>query len=132
MCDVGDIILVSNYNDSGNNIGRHSFVVLSEEAGKIRGLDYDMICNVISSFKNEKQHDKKMSYTGNFPIAHDDFDPINGNSNRGYIKAEQFYYFNKSKLNYMVIGKMKPEIFQLLLEFIDGLEIPIQHIIDNL
>lgn len=132
MCNVGDIIVVNGYNDNGKAIGRHSFVVLDDNAGQIQGLDYDLICNVMSSFKNQQQHDRKLKYPGNFPIAHDDFDPIKGNDYRGYIKAEQLYYFNKAKLNYIVIGKMKPEVFNLLIEFIEGLEIEIQHIVDNI
>lgn len=132
MCNVGDIIVVKNYKDRGKDLSKHSFVVLSEDSGNIQGLDYDIICNVMSSFKNEKQHDIKMSYPGNFPITHDDFDPINGNKNRGYIKAEQFYYFKKDSLDYIVIGQMRPEIFNLLIEFINTLEIPLEHIIDNL
>lgn len=72
MCKVGDIIVVNNY---------------------------DIICNVMSSFKNEEQRRKKLSYPGNFPITHNDSAVINGNEKDGYIKAEQLYYFNKEKLN---------------------------------
>lgn len=50
MCNVGDIIVVNGYNDNGKTIGRHSFVVLNDDAGKIQGLDYDIICNVMSSY----------------------------------------------------------------------------------
>lgn len=35
MCKVGDIILVNSYKDNGKNLSRHSFVVISDEEGKI-------------------------------------------------------------------------------------------------
>ncbi|KUO73389.1 MAG: hypothetical protein APF77_13740 [Clostridia bacterium BRH_c25] len=132
MCNVGDIIVVDSYKDRGNTLNKHSFVVLYQDTGTIQGLDYDMICNVMSSFKNEKQHDIKMRYPGNFPVVFDDFDPITGNKLRGYIKVEQLYYFKKDNLKYMVIGHMKPDIFNLLIEFIGDLNVPIEHITDNL
>lgn len=132
MCNVGDIIVVDNYKDKDITLNKHSFIVIDKDAGNIQGLDYDMICNAMSSFKNECQHDKKMTYPGNFPVAFDDFDPITGNKLRGYIKAEQLYYFKSDSLNYKVIGQMRPDIFKLLIEFIEGLEVPIEHIIDNL
>lgn len=132
MCKVGDIILIKNYIDNGSKLSRHSFVVLSDESGKIQGLDYDIICNVMSSFKNEKQREKKLSYAGNFPITHDDKITNPDNGKDGYIKAEQLYYFNKDKIDYMVIGQMKPDIFNLLIEFIEELNTGFKLIIDNL
>lgn len=58
VCKVGDIILIRNYQSNGVNLGQHSFVVLSDESGQISGLSYDIICNVMSSFKNEEQREK--------------------------------------------------------------------------
>lgn len=132
MCRVGDIILITNYIDNGRNISRHSFIVLSDEAGQIQGLDYDIICNVMSSIKDEEQRKKKLSYSGNFPITHNDSIVTNGNNHDGFIKSEQFYYFNKEKIDYTVIGSMKEDVFNLLLEYIRELKIEIQHVIDNL
>lgn len=132
MCQAGDIILVKNYYDSGIEISKHSFVVISDEAGQIQGLDYDIICNVMSSFKNEQQKAKKLSYPGNFEITHLDSYVENGNDKDGFIKAEQFYYFDKEKIDFEVIGYLKPEVFNKLLEFIENLQIDIVHVIDNL
>lgn len=132
MCKLGDIILIKNYNHNGRILDKHSFVVISDEAGQIRGLDYDIICNVMSSFKDEKQREKKLSYPGNFPITHNDSIINNGNQNNGYIKSEQFYYFNKEKIDYIVIGSMTEEAFNLLIGFINSLTVDIQHIVDNL
>lgn len=60
MCKAGDIILVNDYQDSKITISHHSFVVINDEGGQIQGLDYDIICNVMSSFKNEEQRKKKL------------------------------------------------------------------------
>ena len=132
MCKVGDIILVTEYASEGVNLTRHSFVVLSDEAGKIQGLDYDIVCNVISSFKSEEQKQKKLKFPGNFPIKAEDKNIPNSRLNvDGYIKAEQFYYFSKEKTNYIVIGELSKVVFNVLIEFIQGLD-SIQEIIDNL
>jgi hypothetical protein len=56
----------------------------------------------------------------------------NGNKKDGYIKAEQFYYFNKAKTEFVVIGFVVKEVFEQLLEFIANLEAPIIEITDNL
>lgn len=41
MCKVGDIILVNNYKSEGKALDRHSFIIISDENGKIEGVDYD-------------------------------------------------------------------------------------------
>jgi hypothetical protein len=119
MCNVGDIIVIEEYNHNGIHLRKHSFVVLSDVAGQIQGLDYDLICNVMSSFKDEVQKKKKLSFSGNFPIVPDDYEYIDGNNKNGYIKADQLYYFNKAKIKYTVIGSINEDIFNLLFEFIE-------------
>ena len=119
MCKMGDIILVNKYIHGSESINKHSFVVISNDGGEIQGLDYDLICNVMSSFKDEEQRLKKMNV-------------IDGNSKDGYIKAEQFYYFNSEKLDYIVIGSVKEDVFNSLIDFIEELDIEIEMIIDNL
>ena len=132
MCNLGDIILVSNYKSNGNTLGRHSFIVISDEPDKIKGLDYDIICNAMSSFKSEEQKIKKLKYDGNFPIYNKDTIIENGNDKDGFAKSEQFYYFNKDKIKYSVIGHVNPSTFNLLISYIEDLEIAIEHITDNL
>lgn len=85
----------------------------------------------MSSFKDEEHKKRKMSYPGNFPITYEDLD-VSGNKKEGYIKADQLYYFNKDSIDFIVIGSMKTEAFNLLISFIEGLETPIEHIVDNL
>ena len=134
MCAVGDIIRIEEYMDHGNLLSRHSFVVIDDEPDKIEGVSYDMICNAMSSFKDPTQKERKMKYPGNFPIVIDDENMIsaNANSKDGYIKADQLYYFNKSKIRYRVIGNIKPDIFDLLLEFIEESDFELVDILDNL
>lgn len=132
MCKIGDIILVSGYKHGDGDIGRHSFVVLSTDNGKIQGLEYNLVCNVMSSFKDERQRQHKLEYPGNIEILDSERNVQNGNHKDGYIKAEQFYYFDKDKINYAVIGNVTIEFFNTLVEYISELEIPIEHIIDNL
>ena len=50
---------------------------------------------------------------------------------QGYIKADQFYYFNKSKIDYLVIGSISVELFIELIQLINNLS-SIEQIIDNL
>ena len=132
MCQVGDIILINSYMDNGNNLNRHSFVVIDDRNGTIEGLPYDMICNVLSSFKSESHKQIKLSYPGNFPISHNDTETNPHNSKDGYIKMDQLYYFRKDNLQYRVIGSVKEEILELLFEFLEESDFELFDIIDNL
>lgn len=130
-CKVGDIIVVRNYESHGQMLGRHSFVVLSTEKGQIRGLDYDLVCNVMSSFHSPEHRKKKLGYPGNFEYAADQEEIQGGHGRAGYIKAEQFYYFDSQKLDYYVIGNVQPELLEMLFRYIEGLD-EVEHITDNL
>lgn len=132
MCKIGDIILVDSYQDNGNTLRKHSFIVIEDEGGKIEGLSYDMIGNVLSSFKSEEQKERKLSYPGNFPVANEDTNTNPDNGKSGYIKTDQLYYFNKDKITYSVIGNINPDILQLIFEFIEESDFPIYEVIDNL
>lgn len=132
MCQVGDIILVKRYVDNGKQLDKHSFVVIDDEKDTIKGLPYDMICNVLSSFKDANQKNRKMAYPGNFPIASDDTVTNPHNKKNGYIKTDQLYYFNKNTLNYSVIGYIKRDILDLVFEYVEESDFQILHITDNL
>lgn len=131
MCKVGDIIVVKDYKSHGASIKRHSFVVLSTDKGQITGLEYDLVCNVMSSFHSEEHKKSKMKYPGNFEYSAGQENIDNGHGKDGYIKAEQFYYFDRNKIDFYVLGNVDPELFNALLEFINSLE-EIEHIVDNL
>ena len=132
MCKVRDIILINNYKSEGVNVGKHSFVVVVDEKGEIQGIPYDMVCNVLSSFKDEKQRKKKLAFPGNFPITATDVDVPGGNEKEGYIKADQLYFFDKNNISYKVIGQITEEAFNSLIDFIQTSEFEIVHITDNL
>ena len=132
MCNAGDIILVESYRHGERTLTRHSFVVISTESGTIGGLDYDFVCNVLSSYKNDAHKAKKSGYPGNFEITPKDETVSGGNRRDGYIKAEQLYYFNSEKTNYTVIGTLHQEVFERLIEFIESLKIPFEDITENL
>ena len=124
--------MVKAYKHRGHSLSKHSFVVLSNESGTIAGLDYDFVCNVLSSFKNEQQKEKKLDYPGNFAIYSGDSSVARGNTKDGYVKAEQLYYFNNAKIEYSIIGRMHADVFNRLVDFIENLNAPLEHIIDNL
>jgi len=129
--NVGDILLINRYVDGEKALSRHSFVVIKSEGGEIQGLEYDVVCNALSSFKDEEQRKRKLKYPGNFEISHENSSVPGGNAKDGYIKAEQFYFFNLSKINYSVIGKLDADVLKLLLLFIAGLKV-VKYIVDNL
>jgi len=129
--NVGDIILVKNYADSGKNLSRHSFVVISVDSGEVKGLEYDVICNVLSSFKDDEQRKRKMKYPGNFEVSNADSSVAGGNKKDGYIKAEQFYLFKLDKIDYSVIGTLNTDVLKSLLIFIASLD-SVKFIADNL
>ena len=130
-CQVGDIIVVSNFKSQGQAVKRHSFVVVSTEKGQIQGLDYDLVCNVMSSFHSPEHRQKKMGYPGNFEYAAEQENVKGGHGKPGYIKAEQFYYFDSEKIDYYVIGNVYPDLLKALFQYIESLD-KIEHITDNL
>ena len=131
MCKIGDIILVDSYKHGGKTLNKHSFVVLNADKDEIQGLEYDLVCNVMSSFHNEEHRKKKLRFPGNFEVSPEDVDVPAGNDKEGYIKAEQLYYFRRDDLDYRVIGMMAPEFFVELINFIENLNVDLVHILDN-
>lgn len=130
-CKIGDIIVVKNYISHGEKLSQHSFVVLDTTNGQIRGLDYDLVCNVMSSFHSEEHRKKKLSYEGNFEYSPSDQIVEHGNGKRGFIKADQLYYFNSDTIEYYVIGSIVPNLLEALMIFATKLG-NIEVITDNL
>ena len=131
MCRRGDIIVVKEYISHGVNLSRHSFVVVDDQNGKVCGMDYDIVCNVMSSFHSDEHREHKLRFPGNLEFDTSEEMVTNGNNKSGYIKADQLYYFNKSEIDYYVIGVVSPDLFIRLIELIESLE-SIEHITDNL
>ena len=93
---------------------------------------YHLICNVLSSFKNEEQKKRKLSYPGNFPVANEDTVTNPDNGLDGFVKTDQLYFFNKEKISYQVIGNVVPEILELIFDYIEESDFDIVIITDNL
>lgn len=132
MCQVGDIIIINQYKDRDNVISKHSFVVIDDENGTIQGLPYDFVANALSSFKNNNQRKRKLSYSGNFAITSNATVTDPHNNKDGYIKADQLYYFAKDKISYRVIGQIKEDVFNDLISFIENGDFELLDIVDNL
>lgn len=75
MCKLGDIIIIDkSVGDNGNTIGKHSFIVIDDKGGIIQSLKldtivnlkFDIVANVISSFKSKIQRNKKLKYKEKF------------------------------------------------------------------
>ncbi len=132
MCQIGDIIVIEKYKHEGVNIKKHSFVVIDDENGIIQGLPYDFVANVLSSFKDDKQRKRKLSYPGNFPISHNDTDTNPDDGKDGFVKADQLYYFSKDKIDYNIIGEMKQDKFNELMEYIENSDFELLEIVDNI
>ena len=120
MCKIGDIIVVKRYiGDDGKVIDRqHSFVVIDDNADCVQGIAYDLVTNVMSSFKDEEHKKKKLSHKENLAITSDDIISNSKNSNDGYIKADQLFYFDKSRLDYYVFGQVDRELLDELIRLI--------------
>ena len=137
MCNVGDILLIYNAKN-GRYVGKHPFIVLDDRAGKVSGVySYDFIGLLMSSANTEEKRARLKSFDGNFPISPDDKvmnDAHNYNNVDSYVKADQFFYFDKSKIKYINIGSLSPDIFNLIIEFIQELAtagIVFQQILDK-
>lgn len=105
--------------------------MINADGGKIQGLDYDVVCNVMSSFHSEEHRQHKLKFPGNMEYSSNDERIDNGHGKDGYIKADQFYLFNLNDLDYYVIGSITPVLIAALQEFISQLK-NVEFIIDNL
>ena len=123
MCSIGDIIVVRNYiTEDGTKSPRHSFIVVEDECGEIYGLSYDFVANVMSSIKSEEHKAKKLRFIENLFISSDDMDVDRNNGKDAYIKADQLYYFDKSKTDYFVLGKAEQNVIDELMDLLELLE----------
>ena len=103
MCKIGDIIVVDKYiSEDNKEMNRHSFVVIEDTKGNIGGINYDIVTNVMSSFKNESHRKRKLKYKENLEIKSRDIIANYKNKKIGYIKADQLIYFDKKKKSYFV------------------------------
>lgn len=116
----------------------HPFIVLDDTNGKISGVySYDFIGLLLTSADTEEKKERLKQIDGNFPISTDDKIMNEGKDkdNRySYVEADQFFYFDKGKIRYIHIGSLEPDIYDLIVEFIQELSengIRIKQIVDK-
>lgn len=124
MCKIGDILLIYNAKNR-KPIGMHPFIVLDDSNGTVSGVySYDFIGLLLSSANTDEKKERLRKIDGNFPISPEDkiMDESKTEDNRySYVKADQFFYFDKNKIRYIHIGTIEPDIYNLIIDFIEEL-----------
>lgn len=124
MCRVGDIIVVKEFKDrNGTVVPKHSFVVISDEAGIIESYSYDFISNVMCSFHSENHKKRKLKIKSNLEIVPNKIKGRNVNNKSGYIRADDLFYFKKDKIEYKVIGRLSDDMLDKLIKLIIKLNV---------
>ena len=119
MCKLGDVIVVKEFrNEYGKIVPKHSFVVINDEQDYVEGFKYDFISNMLCSFHNEEHKKKKLQYKQNLEIKEEKIFGEKINNKEGYIKANQLYFFDKSKIEYKVIAHLDSELLDELVQLI--------------
>lgn len=123
MYKLGDIIVVKNFKgEDGTLLKNHSFIVIDDTHDKIKGIDYDLVAPIMSSFKDRKHKEKVLSYNVNKKITNNN---IEGNfklKKKSYIKANKLYYFDKKRIKYFVLAKVNDDYLEELTKFILSLD----------
>lgn len=137
MCKIGDILLIYNARNR-KPVGAHPFIVLDDSDGTISGMySYDFIGLLLTSANTEEKRERLKKIDGNFPISPDDkiMDVSKNKDNRySYVEADQFFYFDKNKIKYIHLGIIDPDIYSLIVDFIEELSengISIKQIVDK-
>ena len=124
MCRVGDIIVVKEFKDrNGTVVPKHSFVVISDEAGIIESYSYDFISNIMCSFHSENHKKRKLKIKSNLEIVPSKIKGRNVNNKTGYIRADDLFYFKKDKIEYKVIGRLSDDMLDKLIKLIIKLNV---------
>ena len=70
MCKYGDIIVIDKYKtEDGFDMSRHSFIVVDDREGIIKGFSYDIIASVMSSIKDSEHRKKVLKRVENMEIT---------------------------------------------------------------
>ena len=129
MFKQGDIILVNSYSSHSRRIKRHSFIVIDDGGGVAeddgKRFYFDFIAVVMSSERSaEHLRYKLLKYPGNFPVGADEriiTMASGGNQKNGYVKCDQFYFFREDREKMFRIGYIVPEIFGVIMEYVNEL-----------
>ena len=100
-CEVGDIVLVSNFRyPDGSDGSLHSFVVIAIENDELDLMPFEYLCFLISS-KGSKEN-----YPHNVPLKKDDLNRLIVDS---HVKCDFIYEGIRKDDILMVIGSVTPE-----------------------
>lgn len=123
MCKYGDIIIVEKYRTEDNvEMTRHSFIVVDDREGIIKGFSYDIVANVMSSIKDGEHRKKVLKRIENLEITQDDRDCSPENGKNAFVKVNQLHYFNSSKISYRVIGNVTEEVMDKIMDLMEYLD----------
>ena len=119
MCKLGDIIVVSEFKgEDGANVPTHSFIVVDDTHDKIKGLNYDFVAPIMSSFRDEEHRKKILSYSVNKEITNSDLDGDFKLKKASYVKANKLYYFDKKNIKYYVLARVNDDFLEELMKVI--------------
>lgn len=124
MCQIGDLIKIEKYiGDDGEEVGRHTFVVLSESEDMIKGLKFDLVGSPISSIKTKEQREKIEEDSRLMIIKTNDQNGMPASKyEESFIKSHLMYYFKKDKIDYKVLGALNVETFLELQDQLNRLD----------
>lgn len=113
MCKIGDIIKIEKYiGDDGVEVSRHTFVVLDDEGGKIKGLLFDFVASPMSSIKDDTQREKVANDPNLLIINTNDQNGMPASDyEEGFVKLKLMYYFKKKDIDYKVLGSLNIETY---------------------
>ena len=94
---------------------------------------------LLTSADTEEKKKRLGNIVGNFPIAKEDKildkESMNDTNRNSYVEADQFFYFDKNQIKYIHIGRIEPDIYNLITEFIEEIssdgELRIKRIVDK-
>lgn len=75
-----------------------------------------VICYVV--FMTKVIEKRKLIFKSNYEIVEDAILTKKRNKKTGFIKADQLYYFDKTKIKYYVVGEINPKMLNELFKLI--------------
>lgn len=123
MCKLGDIIVVKSFKgEDGVSLPNHSFIVVDDNHDNIKGLDYDFVAPIMSSFRDKEHKAKILSYDVNKEITNSDIEGEFKLKRESYVKTNKLYYFDKKKIDYFVLARVNDEYLDELMKIILSLD----------
>lgn len=123
MCKLGDIIVIKEFKgEDGVLVKRHSFIVIDDNHDEIKGLEYDFVAPIMSSFKDKEHKKKILSYDVNTEITNKNIEGKFSLKKPSYVKTNKLYYFNKKKIEYKVLARINDDYLDELVKIILSLD----------